>query len=91
MAGIASWMEVILLDDGGRGTGLETTECGGEACSNEDGTPPILLDLWMVVDEMPPWLATLPPIKTMEETLWYRTSLKSTPSRSGRQLPLPSW
>ncbi len=89
--GIASWMEVILLDDGGRGAGLKTTEYTGEAGNGVDGTPPILLDSWMVIDEMPPWLATLPPIKTVEGTLWCRTSLKPMPSGSSRQWPLPSW
>jgi hypothetical protein len=43
------------------------TECEGEAGSSVDGTPPILLDSWMVIDEMPPWLATLPPIKPWKE------------------------
>jgi hypothetical protein len=38
-------MEVILLDDVGRGTGLKTPQCEGEAGSGVDGTPPILLYL----------------------------------------------
>ncbi len=72
-AGIASWMEMTLLVDGGRGTGLKTTECKEEAGSGVGGTPPILLDSWMIIDDMPPWLATLPPIKMVEGTLWCRT------------------
>ncbi len=55
--------------DGGSRTGAKSTNLEDGAGKGVNGAPPIFCDSWMVIDEIPPWLATLPPMKPPMKTM----------------------
>ncbi len=66
----ATKMTVVpVLVEGGSGGGAKSTNGEDEAGKRMTGSPPIVPGLWMVIDEIPPWLAMLLPIKPLIKTV----------------------
>jgi hypothetical protein len=51
LVGKVNWGTEMTESPDGRGTGSNTTECAGDGI---DGAPPHALQLWRVINEIPP-------------------------------------
>ncbi len=66
----ATEMTVVpILVERGSGGGVKSTNGEDGAGKGMTGAPPIVPGSWMVIDEIPPWLVTLLPIKLPIKTV----------------------